>query len=325
MARYPGAEWHPLGKTTSTLTTPDLLCLHTMVGYLHSTDAYFRTVSVFSHFGIGGKWGSDPARGLDGKVWQWGDTAYRAAANLSGNYRVISVETADNAARPIQPWTPAQETAIVGLMVWAHRAHGIPLALVPDSKPGRRGICYHRQGCDPYRVAGGELWSSSYGKDCPTQVRIDRIPALISRARAIVAGIPIEEVDVPLTAADGQTVWNTKVEIPVPLRPEYGMDAYPAEAMLVNASYHAMEGHQLLVQVAARLNVLAATQLAATTSARDVILAGLKLIDTSGWTDAERHAQAEAIAALVSGATASAIIDELASRPLSIGPTPPTA
>jgi hypothetical protein len=188
MALMPGAVQRPLPGKPKRAMTPTILCLHTMVGYLKSTDAYFRSVDVYSHFGVGGKWGSDVAAHLDGVIYQWSDSSLRAAANLNGNPYIISVETADNAARPIQPWTPAQEAAIVSIMVWAHRTHGIPLVLVPDSKPGRRGIAYHRLGCDPYRVAGGDKWSSAYGKDCPTQVRIARIPALIARANAIVNG-----------------------------------------------------------------------------------------------------------------------------------------
>ena len=198
MARYPAAEWRPLDKPQYLLTTPDICCLHTMVGSLAGTDRYFRTVSVFSHFGVGGAWGPDVAAGLDGVVYQWGDTRWRNASNLDGNHRVIGVETADNGARPIQPWTTAQQAAIVGLLVWVHQAHDIPLTLIPDSKPGRRGIGYHRQGCDPYRVAGGELWSSAYAKDCPTQARIDQIPGLIERARDIVnrqeSGMSAEDV-----------------------------------------------------------------------------------------------------------------------------------
>jgi hypothetical protein len=206
MGRYLGAVQRPLGKSTSIMAAPDLVCLHTMVGYLHSTDAYFRQVSVFSHFGIGGKWGSDISRGLDGVVYQWGDTNRRAAANLDCNDHIISVETADNAARPIQPWTDKQCDAIVDLLVWANRAHDIPLELVPDSKRGRRGVCYHRQGCDPYRVAGGELWSSSAGKDCPTQARIDQIPGLIDRARRIADGAQEEGFMAALTDAEQQEV-----------------------------------------------------------------------------------------------------------------------
>ena len=60
--------------------------------------------------------------------------------------------------------------------------------LAQDSRPGTRGVGYHRLGCDPYRVTGGELWSSSYGKVCPGDARIAQLPGLIDRARRIVDG-----------------------------------------------------------------------------------------------------------------------------------------
>lgn len=190
MSRYRSATWRPIRDTSRAALRKDLLGLHTIVGGMRSCWSYFDRldVQVYSHFLVGGVWGSDAGHGVDGDVWQIADTDYRAAANLDGNYRVISVETADNAARPIKPWTDKQCTAIVRIMVEAHRLDGIPLVLVPDSKPGRRGICYHRQGVDPYRVSGGERWSGAYGKDCPTDPRIRQIPALIDRARRLVDG-----------------------------------------------------------------------------------------------------------------------------------------
>ncbi len=203
MKTCPGAAYKPLGpQTEPRMTGHDIVCLHTMVGYLSSTDGYFRGgngvgyAGTESHFGVGGKWGKDGTLGLDGTVWQWQDLAYQADANLDGNPTVISVETADNAARPIQPWTPLQCEGIARLLAWlcsveahaecpsswtCHR-EGIPLALIPDTKPGRRGIGYHRQGCDPWRVLGGVRWSPSRGKDCPTEARIAQIPAVIARA-----------------------------------------------------------------------------------------------------------------------------------------------
>jgi len=209
MLTYPGAAYKPLGpQTEPRMTGHDIVCLHTMVGYLSSTDAYFRTANgagyqgTESHFGVGGRWGKDGTLGLDGTVWQWQDLAYQADANLDGNPTVISVETADNAARPIQPWTPLQCEGIARLLAWlcsveahaecpsswtCHR-EGIPLALIPDTKPGRRGIGYHRQGCDPWRVLGGVRWSPSRGKDCPTEARIAQIPAVIARAIEITQG-----------------------------------------------------------------------------------------------------------------------------------------
>lgn len=194
MSRYPSATWKPIANRSSQPLQKDLLSLHTCVGPGLGTWNYFNTGAggrgVYSHIIVCGIWGSDAGKNVDGLALQMQDTNLRAAANLDGNWHIISVETADNAARPIAPWTAAQQTTLVNIMVDAHRIDGIPLVLVPDSKPGRRGISYHRQGCNPYRVAGGELWSTSFGKDCPTQARINQIPGLIARARAIVGGTP---------------------------------------------------------------------------------------------------------------------------------------
>ncbi len=209
MKTYPGAVFKPLGpQTEPRMTAHDVVCLHTMVGYLSSTDRYFRTsngagyAGTESHFGVGGKWGGDASRGLDGVVWQWQDIAHQADANLDGNPTTISIETADNAASPIQPWTPAQVESLAQLLVWlcSMEAHadcppswtchreGIPLALIPDTLPGRRGVGYHQQGCDPWRVSGGVLWSPSRGKVCPGARRIAQIPAVIARAIEITQG-----------------------------------------------------------------------------------------------------------------------------------------
>ena len=210
MLIYPRAEHRPLGpQTEPRMTGHDVVCLHTMVGYLTSTDQYFRCgngvgyAGTESHIGIGGKWGKDGTLGLDGVVRQWQDLMHQADANLDGNPTTISVETGDNIARPIpiQPWTLLQCEAIAEFLAWVcdkathagcpdtwtcHQV-GIPLVLIPDTLPGRRGIGYHRQGCDPWRVLGGVRWSASRGKDCPTQARIDQIPAIIARAQAIAA------------------------------------------------------------------------------------------------------------------------------------------
>ena len=200
---YPGARWTPLGAETETrMTSHDVICAHTMVGYLVSTDRYFRISNgagfrgTESHFGVGGKWGPDLGGGLDGAVWQWQDLAYGADANLDGKWRVISFETADNApdsAADIQAWTPAQQDAIVDLCDWlcspeAHakcpsswKCHqsGIPRVLIPDSKPGRRGLGYHAQGAVE-RVVGGEVWSTSPGKTCPAARRIAQFKTIIA-------------------------------------------------------------------------------------------------------------------------------------------------
>lgn len=229
MLTYPGAAFKPLGpQTEPSMTGHDIVCIHTMVGYLSSTDRYFRVTNgagyqgTESHYGVGGKWGSDAVAGLDGVVYQWQDIAHQADANLDGNSTVISIETADNAARPIQPWTLLQCEAIARLLAWlcsvavhadcpstwaCHR-DGIPLALIPDTKPGRRGIGYHRQGIDPWRVDGGVKWSDSRGKDCPTEARIAQLPAILARAIQITQ----EDDDMATAAEIAAAVWAAPMD-----------------------------------------------------------------------------------------------------------------
>ncbi len=66
MLTYPAAVHKPLGpQTEPRMTGHDIVCLHTMAGYLSSTDRYFRAangagyIGTESHFGVGGRWGGD--------------------------------------------------------------------------------------------------------------------------------------------------------------------------------------------------------------------------------------------------------------------------
>jgi hypothetical protein len=195
MAIYPGVQYRPLAarQTQPRMTAHDIVCLHTMVGTLTSTDRMFKANGwrgTESHFGIGGKWGD----GLDGVVYQWQDTDFSADANLEGNHRVISIETGDNFPRlaaDIEPWTAKQLDAIVAVTAWACRKYNIPPVLIPDSKPGRRGIGYHRLGVQHHPDGhpagwlqpGGERWSEREGKECPTRRRIEQIPEIVARVK----------------------------------------------------------------------------------------------------------------------------------------------
>lgn len=194
------AQYRPLERAQgqARMTRHDIICLHTMVGYLTSTDAMFKQggwTGTESHFGVGGKWGPDKDAGLDGVIYQWQDTDFRADANLEGNRRLISIETADNAprlARDIEPWTDKQCIAIIRLVAQLCRTYSIPAVLVPDSKPGRRGIGWHRLGIDPWRVAGGEVWSKARGKECPGDARIKQIKdVILPGVKAELAGVTI--------------------------------------------------------------------------------------------------------------------------------------
>lgn len=213
MPRYPGAQWRPLAadwNRQGRISAHDIVCLHTMVGALWGTDNYFRQGGyggTESHFGIG----------FDGENLQWQDTDYKADANLDGNHRIISIETADvgegfpkwntNDGSQVPAWTDAQVEEIARTIAWCCTVHDIPCALIPDSKPGRRGIGYHRQGCDgnypDRRVPGGELWSGVDGKVCPGNRRIAQIPKVIEKARRIMEGVSVVE---PVASRGGTVI-----------------------------------------------------------------------------------------------------------------------
>jgi hypothetical protein len=210
--RLEGALYRPLGpQTEPPMRAHDIVCAHTMVGYLLSTDSMFHENGyggTESHLGIGGAWGSDADQDLDGAVWQWQDMMFQADANgPDGNWHVLSIETADNnpkSSKNIKRWTPAQAdslTAAIAQMcslafhrgcprtwdcrqgvVWRGIEVAIPPVLIPDTRPGRRGLAVHRQGVKHsrgfgvpgYLEEGGERWSISDGKECPGDVRVEQ-------------------------------------------------------------------------------------------------------------------------------------------------------
>lgn len=227
--RAPGARWSPLAGDwwkQPRMTGHDIVCIHTMVGSLTGTGRYFGADGYRgpeSHFGTGGR----------GEKVQWQDLRFQADANLDGRRNVISLENADmgpgfprwdtRSADNVPPFTDEQVQSIAELVAWAcdkrtharcpsswacHR-YGIPVALIPDTRPGRRGVGYHRQGCDPYRVAGGVRWSAAYGKGCPGPARIRQVNDLIiPRARLLLAGANPEEDDVATPAENASATWN---------------------------------------------------------------------------------------------------------------------
>jgi hypothetical protein len=223
--RYPPAKWEPLGpQTEPQMVAHNILCFHTMVGSLSGTSNMFHANGyggTESHFGVG----ASVAEGIE----QWQDLMHEADANLEGHVDVVSIETADYGGvfgtwntsddRYVPPWTAAQLDMLVKLTVWfcrkethagcpstwACHKYGVPCELIPDTKPGRRGIGYHKQGCDPWRVAGGRKWSLALGKGCPGPARINQLVSIIiPRARAILAGTTAGEWDEMATKAEVQ-------------------------------------------------------------------------------------------------------------------------
>jgi N-acetylmuramoyl-L-alanine amidase len=181
----PMATRYDLGRPLSTTPlTHDIICAHTMVGTLNGSLAgSSQTGSTYWHFGLNAQ----------GHLVQCQDLRYKSAANLEGNWHVIPIETSDRdeGTWPMEwaprPWTPAQLEKIISLFAWLCVRFDIPPRLIPDTKRGRRGIGYHRQGIDPWRVDGGERWSKSTGKTCPTDPRIAQLTStVIPRVAALV-------------------------------------------------------------------------------------------------------------------------------------------
>lgn len=190
MPRMPGALWVGEQSPQTSMSRYDVVCIHTIVGRAPAHAAHFSTKG-------------------DGTILQSRDTAYRSAANLNGNHRVISIENEDMgdgfpawSGSDVPPLTDAQVKACGRILAWAHKEHGIPLQLCPDSRPGSRGLAYHRQGIDgnfgpfkfPGRVNGGEVWTEHFGKVCPGDRRIAQLPDILEHARSLVAP---QKADVP--------------------------------------------------------------------------------------------------------------------------------
>lgn len=181
MARMPGAEWLGEHSPRRPMARYDGVCVHTIVGFAPAHAAHFSVK-------------------LDGTILQSRDTAFQSAGNLDGNPRIIVIENEDG-GKDI-PLTPAQLESNAVIYAWAHKKHGIPLQLCPDSRPSSRGLMVHRQGIDGNfvlpanthglprsmwlgRVSGGERWSTSGGKVCPRDNKIAQVPAILKRAKEI--------------------------------------------------------------------------------------------------------------------------------------------
>lgn len=193
MPVMPGVQFVPVDKRLKKMAKPEVVCLHTIVGNPPASAAHFSTRA-------------------DGHIFQSRDTDFQSGANLNGNHRVIAIENDDfgpefgpwdtGDGHAVPPFTPQQVEAIARICAWAHKTHGIPLEPCPNSRPGSKGIAFHRQGIEgnfgPFAfggiVKGGEVWTESRGKVCPGDARIAQIPMIIKRAR-VIAGLDEAELE----------------------------------------------------------------------------------------------------------------------------------
>lgn len=195
MAWYPKAvrkpvdRYRPGGSPATPMTSHRRVVLHTAVSDTDSLYGLFATPgNAVSHFYVR----------ENGVVEQYIDTRIRSSANLEGNPDCITVETHDGygddwgGGAPGPRWTKAQVESLADLARWAKRVHNVPLRRLRSSRPGTRGVGWHRQGCDGNfpasgilrgRVPRGERWSYSFGKVCPTDTRIKQVAEIVRKAR----------------------------------------------------------------------------------------------------------------------------------------------
>jgi len=196
MPWYPDAIRKPVerykrgGSRSFAMPNPRRLCLHTADSPQDD--------SLFALFNTDGEPVAHFFVRENGRIEQYVNTDIQASANLEGNHDTISVESWDDAGRH-QTWTADQVEAVAKLAVWVHENHDIPLERCPSSRPGTKGIAWHRLGVDGDfpdppgqllggRVNGGERWSEVV-KECPFDGKIRGIvDDIIPRARELLQG-----------------------------------------------------------------------------------------------------------------------------------------
>ena len=135
---------------------------------------------------------------------------YKAAANLEGNPYCWSIETEDVDSRcfpawnmscgNVPAWTESQVQGLIKAMAWWCIRFKRPPVLIPDARPGRMGLGYHRFGVpnSPEWVAGAHRWTTSSGKCCPDWRRIAQFKTrVVPGVAAIVKGGTIPPVIQP--------------------------------------------------------------------------------------------------------------------------------
>jgi hypothetical protein len=171
----PFAERHPLPEADSQplrRTSPKAAIFHTMVGFLRSTDHFFRTrTGIESHFGLGGPFdGPD----LDGVLWQWVPLNRTADANFHANPWAVSIETSDNApGRPedIVAWSPKQLAALIRWGNWLADEWRVPRRQCPAWDAS--GFGWHAMWGAPSH------WTNVAGKVCPGRRRINQLRTIV--------------------------------------------------------------------------------------------------------------------------------------------------
>lgn len=140
----------------------------------------------------------------DGDAGQFADFHEAVNGTAAGNGEVLTWENWDGllVATGRSPdgsfgpndldWTPAQFERNADIMAWMVDALGIPLHLMASTR--ERGHGPHRLGVPQ---AGGRVklnygpdkWTAHPGKECPGDLRILALPAMLARAQVILDGV----------------------------------------------------------------------------------------------------------------------------------------
>jgi hypothetical protein len=185
MTWYPGAERREVTRHQTPIVLMSDGSLRGTCNHIAVTEAS----SLFNYFNQPGSPTSHFYVTRTGPPEQYVSIDFRAPAQLDGNPTLVSLETQGGTeANCAGTWNEHQLAVMADIHAWLHDIRGLPLQMMPNSLPGSRGAGYHRLGVDPYRVNGGELWSSAYGKICPCPNRIAQLPGMVVQAQQIAAG-----------------------------------------------------------------------------------------------------------------------------------------
>ena len=176
------AIWDPITDRSTATLTPRRVTMHIAVS--NSADLYGPTKGPggsYAHF-------YNPR---SARIRQHQTLNRQAAADLNGNGTTISVE---HQGMPGDSMTNSQLEELAKVFAWAHVFSGVPnrIATVDNT----RGLAWHRLGIDGNfgtynpndrktwcRKQTGAVWSSAFGKTCPTNNFINQIPEVYRRAQ----------------------------------------------------------------------------------------------------------------------------------------------
>lgn len=154
-----------------------------------------------------------PKQPIDGqhRFWQMIDFDLECWSSMDGNATCPAWESQGGVHDPNgEPWTDNQLEAGAIIYAFGMETEGWPAQLMPDSRTSSRGLGWHRLGIDPWRVSGGEVWSSSRGKICPGDAKIAQMPAMLARAVELVHGSPSpapQPAPAPVRSAPPRLAW----------------------------------------------------------------------------------------------------------------------